>query len=208
IAPSELGGYAVRVSNISTNALAPVGAFKGVGPYGTYDTAGNVREWVANAVDGDLRFILGGSWKSPPYLYETPESLSPFDRSEENGFRCVKNAGPLPDGATNPLKHMTRDFSRFKPASDDIFRAYELLYAYPKTPLQEKADGVVQETADWREEKVEFDAGYRGERMAAYLFVPKTVRPPYQTILFFPSARVMFIPDNKDGRQLGDEKFF
>ena len=41
--------------------------------------------------------------------------------------------------------------------------------------------------------------------MAAYLFLPKRVRPPYQTILFFPSARVLDIPDS---RTLGDINFF
>jgi pimeloyl-ACP methyl ester carboxylesterase len=66
----------------------------------------------------------------------------------------------------------------------------------------------VKETADWREEKVTLDTGYRGERIAVYLFLPKHVRPPYQTVLFFPSARVDFIPDNKNGTELGDLKFF
>jgi pimeloyl-ACP methyl ester carboxylesterase len=42
--------------------------------------------------------------------------------------------------------------------------------------------------------------------MAAYLFLPKRVRPPYQTVLFFPSARVLFLPE--DSSQLGDVKFF
>ncbi len=44
--------------------------------------------------------------------------------------------------------------------------------------------------------------------MAAYLFLPKKVQPPYQTVLFFPSARVLFMPDNKNGRELGDIHFF
>jgi len=42
--------------------------------------------------------------------------------------------------------------------------------------------------------------------MAAYLFLPKRVRPPYQTILFFPSARVLELPP--DSSELGDLKFF
>jgi pimeloyl-ACP methyl ester carboxylesterase len=65
---------------------------------------------------------------------------------------------------------------------------------------------VVKETSDWREERVTFDAAYNGERMAAYLFLPKRVRPPYQTLLFFPSARVMFLPP--DSSNLGDVQFF
>ncbi|HMH15870.1 MAG TPA: protein kinase [Edaphobacter sp.] len=207
-APSDVAPYTVPLSNISSSALAAVGAYKGIGPYGTYDTAGNVREWVANSVDDNLRFILGGSWRSPAYLYSSPEALSPFDRAETNGFRCVRNLDPLPKEALTPIKRVMRDFTNFKPASDEVFHAYELLYAYPKTPLNAKADGVVKETVDWREEKVEFDTGYRGERMSAYLFLPKNVRPPYQTVLFFPSARVQFLSTSQGGRELGDAKFF
>jgi eukaryotic-like serine/threonine-protein kinase len=207
-APPDAGRFIVPVSNFSGSALAPVGAYRGVGPYGTYDTAGNVREWTANADETGSRFILGGSWRSPSYLYYDPETLSPFDRSEANGFRCVKNTSPLPVEATQPVKRWVRDFSGMRPVPDDVFRAYELLYTYPKSPLHAESEGIVKETADWREEKVTYDTGYRGERMSAYLFLPKNVRPPYQTVLFFPSARVLFLPDSQDGRGLGDMKFF
>jgi eukaryotic-like serine/threonine-protein kinase len=206
-APSDVGDYAVQASNFSGNAATVGGTYQGVGPFGTYDTAGNVREWVANAVDDNLRFILGGSWKSPSYLYSSPEALSPFDRSDTNGFRCVRNTASLPTAATQPVIRVTRDFAHYKPVSDDVFHAYELLYAYPPSPLNSKVEGVANETADWREEKITFDAAYGGQRMSAYLFLPKNVRPPYQTVLFFPSARVFSLPDSDNGRQLGDMKF-
>jgi eukaryotic-like serine/threonine-protein kinase len=207
-APPDLAQNTIPASNISGKALAAVGTYKGLGPFGTYDMAGNVSEWAANAVDNDLRVLLGGSWKSPSYLYFDPEALSPFDRSETDGFRCVRNLGPLPASAQGAIRHSTRDFSNFKPVSDGVFEAYKALYAYPHLPLNASVDGIVKETADWREQKVTFDAAYRGERMAAYLFLPKNVKPPYQTILFFPSARVEFLTDNNDGRDLGDVKFF
>jgi serine/threonine protein kinase/dienelactone hydrolase len=206
-APSDIGDYAVQVSNFSGSAPSVAGTYQGVGPFGTYDTAGNVREWVANAVDDNLRFILGGSWKSLSYLYSSPEALSPSDRSDTNGFRCVRNLAALPEASTEPVKRVSRDFARYKPVSDDVFHAYQLLYAYPAAPLNSKVEGIVNETADWREEKITFDAAYGGERMDAYLFLPKNVRPPYQTVLFFPSARVLSIRDSDNGRQLGDLKF-
>jgi hypothetical protein len=206
VAPPDVDEYAVPLSNITSSALAPVGKYQGLGPFGTYDTAGNVREWTANIVDNDLRFILGGSWKSPAYLYSSPEALTPWDRADGNGFRCVNNLGPLPAKAAQPFHSVARDFSKYKPVSDDVFRAYSLLYAYPKTPLNAKVEGIVKETDDWREEKVTFDAAYNGERMAAYLFLPRRVKPPYQTVLFFPSARVMFLPP--DSSNVGDINFF
>jgi serine/threonine protein kinase/dienelactone hydrolase len=203
--PPALAPTAVQASNITSNALAPVGKYQGLGPYGTYDMTGNVREWVTNAAGGDARFILGGSWKSQSYLSTTPEALSPFDRSETNGFRCVRNVEALPVEALDPVKPMVRDFAKFKPVSDEVFDAYKILYAYPRSPLNAQSDGVVEETADWREERVTFDAAYGGQRMSAYLFLPKKVRPPYQTVLFFPSARVRALGDS---RNLGDLKFF
>lgn len=204
-APPAAGPYIIRASNISLNNLAPVGSFRGLGPYGTYDMAGNVREWMLNDAGENRKFILGGAWKSQSYFYSDPEALSPFDRSPENGFRCVRNLAPLPPAATATVKTMDRDFSVFKPVSDDVFRAYRAMYAYDKTPLNAKVEGVVQDTADWREEKITYDTAYNNERMAAYLFVPKKVQPPYQTVIFFPSANILSIHSSQT---LGDIKFF
>lgn len=208
-APSDVAGHILQVSNFTGSAPAPVGKYQGVGPYGTYDMAGNVREWVVNPDDSDHRFILGGSWKSPTYFYYEPETLSTFDRSLENGLRCAKNFTPLPADAAAPIKRFhARDFSKYKPASDDVFRAYKAMFASSTAPLHATDEGVVKETADWREEKTTLDTGYRGERMAVYLFLPRNVRPPFQTVLFFPSARVDFLDGNDNGRALGDLKFF
>ncbi|MGC2152437.1 MAG: bifunctional serine/threonine-protein kinase/formylglycine-generating enzyme family protein, partial [Terriglobales bacterium] len=205
-APPDDAEYTAPLSNISGSTAAPVGTYQAVGPFGTFDMVGNAREWVANPVDGDVRLILGGSWMSPNYLSTNPEALTPYDRAAGNGFRCVLNPEPMPKEVTAPVRRVSREFSKVKPVNDEVFRAYGLLYAYAKSPLNAKSEGVVHETADWREEKVSFDAAYNGERMSAYLFLPKRAKAPYQTIVFFPRARVMFLPPNSN--ELGDVKFF
>ena len=78
------------------------------------------------------------------------------------------------------------------------------MYSYDHTPLNARVEGVAQKSADWRKEKITFEAAYGNERMAAYLFVPAHVQPPYQTIVFFPSARVLDLPSSDN---LGDMKF-
>src|SRR5439155_626981 len=58
--------WIVPKSNMESSALKPVGT-GGMGPYGTFDMAGNAREWCWNAV-GAQRHILGGAWSDPPWL--------------------------------------------------------------------------------------------------------------------------------------------
>ena len=205
-APAEVGKYIVPASNFSDASPAPVGTYKGLGPYGTYDMAGNAKEWVMNGSTDGLHLLQGGGWKSQTYLYAELEALPSFDRSPSNGFRCVRNVEPVPVAATQAVHRSDRDFSKEKPVSDEVFRAYQAMYAYQKIPLNAKEEGVVGETADWREQRVSFETAYGDGRMAAYLFLPKHVKPPYQTVAFFPSARVVL--DAPPNGALGDIEFF
>jgi len=81
--------YLVPASNFSGHGAAPVRSFRGLGPSGTYDMAGNAREWCSNAKGTD-RYLMGGSWKDPAYIFTDGDAASPFDRSPKNGIRLVK----------------------------------------------------------------------------------------------------------------------
>ena len=204
-APSDLAPFAVNASNFGKKGPAAVGTYAGVGPYGTYDMAGNVREWTGTGIGTeDRRFILGGAWGTQTYQAFDPETLPPFDRSPMNGIRTVRNRASLPAEAIAPLKRQVRDFSKARPASDEVFQAYRAAYAYDRRPLNAKSDGIVEGTPAWMKEKIVIDAGYEGQRLPMYLFLPKNVHPPYETILFFPSARVEFM---NDSGALGDMEF-
>jgi formylglycine-generating enzyme required for sulfatase activity/predicted Ser/Thr protein kinase len=203
--PEATARYTSNQSNFGGRGAVPVGTSQAVGLYGTYDLTGNVREWCLNAAEGENRFILGGAWGTQTYQAYEPEALPPFDRSAMNGFRGVRNRQPLAAATAAPVLRQTRDFSKVKPASNEIFEAYRSLYAYDKRPLNAQVEGVVEETADWKKERITIDAGYGGERLPMYLFSPKNVRPPYQTVVFFPSARVNFMPSSL---KLGDMDFF
>jgi dienelactone hydrolase len=45
---------------------------------------------------------------------------------------------------------------------------------------------------------IAFDAAYGGERMRAYLFLPKNGSPPYQTVVFFPAGDAFQLPSSRD----------
>ncbi len=121
-----------------------------------------------------------------------------------NGFRTVRNKSALSAQAAAPVVMQVRDFSKAKPASEDVFQAYRGMYAYDRRPLDAKSEGIVENTADWTKEKITIDAGYDNQRLEMYLFLPKNVRAPFQTVLFFPSARVELMTDS---HTLGDMQF-
>src|ERR1019366_10519180 len=57
-----------------------------------------------------------------------------------------------------------------------------------QTPLHAKLEGIDDTNPYWRTEKVSFDAPYAGERIQAYLFLPRGATPPYQTVVYFASG--------------------
>jgi len=151
--------------------------------------AGNVKEWCWNQ-SGDNRFILGGGYNEAPYMFVDDDAQSPFDRLPAYGFRCMKNlgSGPLAAALTHPIEHLTRDYDKEKPVSDQVFEAYKRFYAYDRTDLKPQVESVDESPANWKKERITYNAAYGNERIIAYLFLPKNVAPPYQTVIYFPHS--------------------
>jgi dienelactone hydrolase len=105
-----------------------------------------------------------------------------------NGFRCARYTGEPAAALTRPLLTTIRDYSQQKPVSDEVFRAYRALYAFDPTDLQPQVEAIDDSSPDWRLENVTVNAAYGGERLPLYLFLPKNVAPPFQTLVLFPGA--------------------
>lgn len=166
------------------------GSVPGMGPYGTEDLAGNVREWVWNAVGG-RRAILGGAWNGSPLDFFVGWSLDPFDRSPANGFRLVRHATgeTVPAAATAPVPEMPdqAEAPRFEPVDDDVFAALRQHYEYDASPLQSKVEnGSDIGSAHFVRERVSFEAAYDGDRVVAYVYLPRGIKPPYQAVICYP----------------------
>lgn len=208
-APTHRGALILPLSNFGSEGLAPVGEYQGMSYDGTYDLAGNAREWCFNAV-GENRFILGGCWSDPVYSFNFAESRSPWDRSPGNGFRSVEylHDDSLLAGVREEIRSApVRDYRDAEPVPDELFNAYTNLYFYDKTPLRAEVEFTDDTPEHWVIEKVAFDATYGNERVFAYLFLPKGVSPPYQTIALFPGAYAQDMRSSDDGRRLNSFDF-
>ncbi|MBI3696421.1 MAG: protein kinase [Acidobacteria bacterium] len=194
----------VPLSNFAGQGPARIGTYPGMNAFGTYDMAGNVKEWCWNGTGDGKRYILGGAWNEPVYMFTDADARSPFDRSANFGFRCVRYASSeavAKPGTDDVLSITNRDFEKEKPVSDEVFRAYRSLYSYDKTPLNPAVESVDESDPGWKKEKVTFAAAYGNERVAAYLFLPKKSAPPYQTIVFFPGSGVISLRSSKELRR-------
>ena len=198
-----MGGRPVAASsNFAGSGPLAGGTVPGMGPYGTEDLAGNVREWVWNAVGG-RRAILGGAWNGSPLDFFVGWSLDPFDRAQANGLRLVRHAAgeAVPTAATAPVPEVPGQLavSGFDPVDDDVFAALRQYYEYDVSPLQSKVEnGSDTESVHFVRERVSFEAAYDGDRVVAYVYLPKEIKPPYQAVIYYPGI------DALATRSLGD----
>jgi dienelactone hydrolase len=185
----------VPLSNFGRGGILPVGSKPAMSPWGNYDMAGNVKEWVWNDTGQGTRYVLGGAWDEPTYMFIDPDAQSPFLRASNIGFRCMKTIGPdaIPKVALDILPGARQDLSKRKPVSDELFKVYRSLYAYDKTPLNATVEPFGKEEEDWKVEKITYPAAYGSETEITYLVLPKKAKPPYQTVLFFPGSNALLL---------------
>lgn len=190
--------FIIPMSNFNGVGTSPVGTNEGICSFGIYDLAGNVREWCANAMKDipNHYFSLGGGWNDQTYAYNDAFGAEGIDRSPSNGFRCIQT---LPGDTTlaaitPPVSMAFRDYTKERPVDEKTFALFARQYDYDNTPLNEE----VQQMADtgmWKVERVTMDAGYEGDKLVTYLFLPRNAKPPYQPIIFFPGSNVIYLDE-------------
>ena len=178
------------------NGPARVGQFQGIGKYGTFDMAGNVKEWCINPAGAGRRYILGGSWHEPIYRANGMDSFPPIDRREDFGFRCMKSSEPIPVHLAKEIILHTRDYRKIKPCSDEQLEEYLQAYAFERSkPLDvDQVESTKTITAvggdTFLRQVVKFKPAYADDPMTGYLFLPKPhqATQPYQTVIYFPGS--------------------
>lgn len=185
--------YIIPLSNFDGQALAAAGAYRSLGRFGTYDMAGNAKEWCSNDAAGE-RVNCGGAWNEAQYWFFLFDHYPAAMRAANFGFRCMKDVGTNEAGerAHGPLTVRPEpDYAGMAPCSDAVFDVYRALYDYPKTELEPRVESRLDWSPDTVVEKVSFRDAGTDERLVAYLFLPKDSPPPYQSVVYFPGSSAM-----------------
>ncbi len=181
--------YIVPLSNFDGQGPWQIGSGP-VGPNGTCDMAGNVKEWCWNASE-ERRYILGGGWNEPTYLFYEADAQSPFDRASSFGFRCIKYL-QIDDKTRaqigRSISYPEEAYKKKEPASDAVYQALRSQFAYDAKALEAVIEGTDNSSPYWIRERITFRAAYGNERVVAYLFLPRNIDHPYQTVAYFPGA--------------------
>lgn len=180
----------LQLSNFAGKAPSRAGQFRGMGPFGTFDTAGNVKEWTANPAPTGERYILGGAWNESGYVFSAWDARSPFSRDQAFGFRCVIRTGALPDDAAGALT-LVNPRPPLPPAADDTYQLYAGLHRYDTQPLDSRVEAMDDSSRYWRRETISFAAAYANDRVRAHLFLPKDGSPPFQVVAIIGGSTIM-----------------
>jgi formylglycine-generating enzyme required for sulfatase activity/dienelactone hydrolase len=177
----------------------PVGSAPARSPVGAADTAGNVREWCWNAV-GRQRLALGAAWSDPVYQIDAFSRRDPFDRDAGNGFRCARyDPAAVPPAVRGPVERKVREYSQERPANDPQFEIFRRFYAYDPVALKVISHDTLDMTY-WTLETVSYESAY-GERIPAYVYLPKNAAAPYQSVVYFPGSTAEMTARSENRRE-------
>jgi eukaryotic-like serine/threonine-protein kinase len=191
--PVGPGRTAAGRANFSGEGTSPVDLHPfGVSPFGAYDMAGNVKEWVSNRTESG-RAVTGGSWEDPIYLFTEVGSMDPHASSPSLGFRCARGADGAPGTASSqgagPLR-VAVEAPTYEVVDEATFRILLSHYAYDRRPVEGEILERV-EAVGWRRERIRYP-GPGDTDVLGYLYLPTAAEPPYQTLVFVPGSDAFF----------------
>jgi dienelactone hydrolase len=174
-------------SNFAGKGLEPVGRLASIGPFGTYDMAGNAREWLWTSGSNGRR-VAGGGYNDQRYVYGEPDQASPLDRSASNGVRCMRTlqGGPISDELRAPMLAEKVDYSAAQPVGDEGYAVLAQQLEYRSQPLTPRVAKQDSPNPAWTRERIELPTGYDDTTFAVELFLPTGDPGPHPVVFYGP----------------------
>ncbi|MDG2020205.1 MAG: SUMF1/EgtB/PvdO family nonheme iron enzyme, partial [SAR86 cluster bacterium] len=200
---SPISPKLLKTSNFSREKIEDIG--QGEGAYGTFDMAGNAKEWVWN-IFGGRGLTLGGAFDEPTYLASQTSPQPRMDRSLKNGFRTARLINPRdlnPFG--DPIETQApRDLSFYKPMSDEVFKVYSRSFEVDSSKPKSKVIYVDDSHPIWIKERISIEVGYNEEMMDMLIFKPKNSFGPSSPVVIHPGSNYYSTPPEIDDINPGE----
>ncbi|MFL2706616.1 MAG: SUMF1/EgtB/PvdO family nonheme iron enzyme [Gammaproteobacteria bacterium] len=200
---SPISPKLLKRANFSKEKITNVG--QGEGAYGTFDMAGNAKEWVWN-IFGGRGLTLGGAFDEPTYLASQTAPEPRMNRSLKNGFRTVRLINPRdlnPFG--DPIETQApKDLSYYKPMSEEVFNVYARSYQVSSSRPKHTEVYIDDSHPVWIKEKISLDVGYNNETMDVLIFKPKNSFGPSSPVIIHPGANYYTTPPEIDDVNPGE----
>jgi hypothetical protein len=161
-------------------------------------------------MEKNRKAILGGSYETNEYTFNSFYSLSPFNRSEQNGLRLVKNFSDKETSNDNFIvKHIERNFSLEKNVSDEVFEVYKSQFDYPNSELKVIVSAIESSNKKYKIEKFQMSTPYKSnEKLYGYIITSKKFEKKSKPIIEFPSAGAIFSDElNIDNNIIKEKKY-
>ncbi len=189
--------WQLPASNLNGDGIAAVGTFPGIGWTGTYDMAGNVREWCFNEAGDQQRVIVGNAWPDDPYLVEegmrAPHRMAGLDRSSTNGFRIAATRDSVAVTHRSRQRVVDPDPPKIRePISDEVFAANLSEFEYDRSPLNR----VIEESKEfryWTRQRITIDNSGGDDRIVIFVYLPHRESSRHQTLIYWAGATAMFL---------------
>ena len=200
---SPISPKLLKTSNFSKEDISIVG--QGEGAYGTFDMAGNAKEWVWN-IFGGRGLTLGGAFDEPTYLASQTAPEARMNRSLKNGFRTARLINPRdlnPFG--DPIETQApKDLSFYKPMSDEVFNVYSRSFQVSSTNPKFEEVYIDDSHPVWIKERIKLEVGYNNESMDVLIFRPKNSFGLSAPIIVHPGANYYTTPPEIDDINPGE----
>ncbi len=176
--------------NFNQTGALTTRASRALGPWGTFDTAGNVREWLWNEV-GDERLAMGGSWND--YASESGDltSVDPSTRGPTIGIRLMRTLehSGIDAAQLAAITPVGIEMAR-QPVADEAFTIMRAQFsAQRRRPVSVEIE-TVDGTDTWLLERHVLH--YDGDAiMRIYVMKPQRTSARYQAIVLAPHSGAM-----------------
>jgi eukaryotic-like serine/threonine-protein kinase len=176
-------------SRFSAPGPAPADAELGLGPWGTLQMAGNVREWLWNSA-GSNALAQGGAWSDYAASNWGTFPVSPMDRSPTHGVRLMQppvDAALLAELQEPIHRIMDGDLRPISPASPEAFAAMRAQFDQGHATPVDEAVSIIEETTLSVVEEVALTFA-DADVATFYIVRPRASTKPIQPIVYAPPA--------------------